>query len=304
MICGRRGSPNRNPHFVAQRQPGLLLNYIRASFPIPARWQYPMKSHLRRLTLRFDPLVLVVFLILLGPSHGAEARSRLDEEIRGLMEHAGVPGLAALAIGNRGEVVWSGYYGYRNVERKLPVTKDTLFSIASVAKTITAAAVMQLVDAGKLRLEDDINQFLPFKLTNPYFPQAAITVGQLLRHRSSLRDNTEYLRPIRIANNGDPQIPLGEFLAGHLAAESEHFNAAKTFFAERPDTAYHYSNTGFALLGYVVERIVGVPFEAYCRTNIFQPLGMTQTAWFLRDLDLDQVAMPSRFDAATSKYAS
>lgn len=263
-----------------------------------------MNSHLCRLALRFNAAVLMVFLILLRTSHGAEAGSRLDEEIRRLMEHARVPGLAACAMGDRGEVVWSGYYGYRDVERKLPVTKDTLFSVASVAKTITAAAVMQLVDAGKLRLEDDINQFLPFKLTNPHFPQVAITVGQLLRHRSSLRDNTEYLRPIRIGNNGDPKIPLGEFLAGHLAPDSEHFNAARTFFAERPDSAYHYSNTGFALLGYVVERIAGVPFEAYCRTNIFQPLGMTQTAWFLRDLEVDQVAMPSRFDAATSKYVN
>jgi len=122
------------------------------------------------------------------------------------MAHARVPGLAACAISNRGDGVWSGYYRYRDIERKVPVTKDTSFSIASVAKTITAAAIMQLVDAGKLRLEDDINQFLPFKIANPHFPEIAITVGQLLRHRSSLRDNIEYVRPIRIANKGDPQL--------------------------------------------------------------------------------------------------
>lgn len=80
-----------------------------------------------------------------------------------------IPGFAACTI-EKGKIVWSGYYGYQDVERKIPVTNKTLFMIASASKTITAAARMQLYANGKLQLDDDVNQYLDFTVCNPTYP--------------------------------------------------------------------------------------------------------------------------------------
>jgi CubicO group peptidase (beta-lactamase class C family) len=174
--------------------------------------------------------------------------------------------------------------------------------MASTSKTITAAAVMQLYGEGKFKMNDDINKYLPFRIINPMNPSMVITFGQLLRHRSSIRDNVEYLGPFWSVNKGDPVLPLRQFLEDYLSAGGKNYNAARNFYNEKPDSAYHYSNVGIALIGYLVERIARMPFDQYCKKYIFTPLQMDNTAWFLRDLDSNQVAMPYRYSFSLNQY--
>jgi CubicO group peptidase (beta-lactamase class C family) len=244
--------------------------------------------------------VLPIILIFASLFCNAQ-NAKLDSIIKQQMALYHLAGLAACTITD-GRISWSGYYGFQNIELRKPVTKQTLFMMASTSKTITAAALMQLYEEGKFKLNDDINKYLPFRVINPVNPSLVITFAQLLRHRSSIRDNVEYLGPFWSVNKGDPVIPLRQFLEDYLSVGGKNYNATKNFYDEKPDSAYHYSNVGFALIGYLVERIAGMPFDQYCKKNIFIPLQMDNTAWFLRNLDSNQVAMPYRYSYSLDQY--
>ena len=244
--------------------------------------------------------VLPIILTIVSPFCHAQ-NTKLDSTIKEQMAIYHLPGLAACTISN-GRISWSGYYGFQNIEQKIPVTKQTLFMLASTSKTITAAALMQLYGEGKFKMNDDINKYLSFRVINPKNPSAVITFGQLLRHRSSIRDNIEYLGPFWAVNSGDPVLPLGQFLKEYLSADGKNYNAPKNFYDEKPDSAFHYSNVAIALAGYLVEQIAGLPFDQFCKKNIFTPLQMNNTAWFLKDLDSTQVAMPYRYSYSLKQY--
>ena len=245
-------------------------------------------------------IILPNILIVVSLSCHAQY-AKLDSSIKQQMALYHLPGLAACTIAD-GKISWSGYYGFQNIELKKPVTRQTLFMLASTSKTITAAALMQLYGEGKFNMGDDINKFLPFRVSNPTSPSVAITIEMLLRHRSSIRDNVEYLGPFWNVNKGDPVLPLYQFLENYLSPCGKNYEATKNFYNERPDSAYHYSNVGIALAGYLVERISGMPFDQYCRKNIFTPLQMDNTAWFLRDLDSNEIAMPYRYNYSLNQY--
>jgi CubicO group peptidase (beta-lactamase class C family) len=244
--------------------------------------------------------VLPIILIIASPFCHAQ-NTKLDSTIKQQMALYHLAGLAACTITD-GKISWSGYYGFQNIEQKKPVTKQTLFMIASTSKTITAAALMQLYGDGKFKMNDDINKYLPFKVINPKNPSTVITFGQLLRHRSSIRDNLGYMGPFWTVNKGDPVLPLPQFLKDYLSVGGKNYSATKNFYNEKPDSAYHYSNIGIALAAYLVERITGMPFDQYCKKYIFTPLQMDNTAWFLKDLDSNQVAMPYRYSYSLKQY--
>lgn len=112
-----------------------------------------------------------------------------DLYIKTLMKIGHKPSIAA-AIIHDDEVAWSNAYGYYDIEnQKQATTEDTLYLQASVSKTVTATALMQLYDQGLFDLDDDVNEYLPFELRNPNHPDIPITIKMILSHRSSLADD-------------------------------------------------------------------------------------------------------------------
>ena len=158
----------------------------------------------------------------------------IDSLINKEIQKLHVPGFEAVAIDN-GKVTWIGYYGYQNVEKKIPVTKQTLFDIASCSKTLTAAALMQLYAEGKFKMDEDINSYLDFKVLNPNYPRTPITFRQLLRHRSSIDDNVDYLSQFWSVNKGDPTIPLNVFLKNYFSPQGTHYDKEKNFYHYPPN---------------------------------------------------------------------
>jgi len=223
----------------------------------------------RRLVL---VLVIAMVVVVDARSAGAQALAQRPEVAAGLqvldawlaatVATREIPGLA-IGIVHDQDVLWSKGFGFADVERKTPVTSATLFRIASISKTFTATAIMQLRDAGKLKLDEPVVTYLPwltFKNTHPDGP--AITVRHLLTHTSGLP--RELAEPLW----NDPK-PLRREDALRLLGEAE-----STFAAE---TQFKYSNLGFALLGEVVEAVSGEPYAAYVDAHILKPLGMTAT---------------------------
>jgi CubicO group peptidase (beta-lactamase class C family) len=215
----------------------------------------------------------------------------LDDLIMEEMTMYHVPGLSASVVKNK-EPKWTRTYGYANLSQNLPVKNTTLFMLASVSKTITATAIMQLYDQGFFNLDDPINDYLPFLVLHPDFPSISITFRMLLTHSSSIEDNWGVM-PYYI---GDPIIPLGEYLEDYLTVGGAYYDPVLNFYAQEPGSAYHYSNIAVALVGYLVEVISGMSFREYCKLNIFEPLDMNETAWFLADLNVSHIAVPYHWD--------
>lgn len=207
-----------------------------------------------------------------------------------------IPGVAA-CVAKQGRIVWTGSYGYAIIEQDVPVADTTLFMLASISKTFSGAALLQLWEAGLFDLDDDINDYLPFTITHAYFPDYTITFRMLLTHTAGLRDNWSVMYAVYVW--GDSPIPLGEYVEEYFVPGGEYYSVSGNFYNWAPGTRWSYCNEAFALIGHLVETISGIPFDQYCEDSLFSPLGMPRTSWFLADLDTNNVAMPYTWNGTT-----
>jgi CubicO group peptidase (beta-lactamase class C family) len=174
------------------------------------------------------------------------------------------------------DLVWAEGFGLRDVERKLPATTETVYRIASITKTFTATAIMQLRDAGKLRLDDPVKKHLPWLEYRDTFPAApAITIEQLLTHTSGLPREADF--PYWT----DRVFPTRQELIAALETQAAVFE---------PATRYKYSNLGLALAGEVVAAVSGEPYAKYIQDHILSPLRMASTAVRTEDIDREKLA--------------
>lgn len=218
---------------------------------------------------------------LAGPTLAPASPGGLDGLIAAQMKRAAIPGLSA-AVTRRGRTLYARGHGFADLAQSRPVTARTMFHIASVTKTVTATAVMQLVGRGRLALDEPVAPHVDFRLAHPRFAERAITFRQLLTHTSGISDARYYEIDFR-RRGADAVQPLGDFLRQYLAPGGRHFSADACFGAA-PGAAWDYSNVGYALLGYAAGRIAGADLRDLTQAEIFAPLGMTQTRWRLKDV--------------------
>jgi len=213
--------------------------------------------------------------------------SPIDSVIKTFMLTNRIPGLAACVVkGN--SIGWEGYYGLDNIELQDSVNQNTIFMLASVSKPFIVTALMQLWQQNKFQLDDSINGYLPFQVRNPNFPSSVITFKQLLTHFSSIRDTW----PLMPEFLGDPTIELGMYLEEYLTPGGLYYSASNYSNINPPASQYNYSNVGASLCAYLVEVLANKPFDQFCQDSIFIPLRMTDTGWFLRDIDTTLIARP------------
>jgi uncharacterized protein YbbC (DUF1343 family)/CubicO group peptidase (beta-lactamase class C family) len=182
--------------------------------------------------------------------------ARVDAVVENAIKDRQVPG-AVVLVGRRGRIAYARAFGRRVlVPREEPMTRDTLFDLASLTKPVaTATSVMILIEEGKLRLDDRLGRLLP-EFDN--HGKGAITIEQLLRHRAGL-----------IADN-----PIGDFADG---SETAWKRLAELELAHTPGASYVYSDIGFMILGRLVEKVSGQSLDDFARDHIFSPLGMGDT---------------------------
>ncbi len=180
-----------------------------------------------------------------------------------LARYAGpdVPGAALMIIKDGQPIVKKGY-GIAHFASNAPVTSQTNFRLASVTKEFTAMCILQLVEKGDLTLETSLTDIFPG------FPDygKTITIRHILQHTSGLQDYE-----VVMSVDYDHQITDSEVLQLMLNVDSTYFPAGEK---------YQYSNTGYAVLTQVLEKVTGQPFRAYLKQHIFDPAGMTSTLAF------------------------
>jgi CubicO group peptidase (beta-lactamase class C family) len=214
--------------------------------------------------------------------------------IKTLMKVAHKPSIVACIIQDD-IIVWSKGYGYYDLENQKPTNEDILYLQASVSKTVTATALMQLYEQGLFDLDDDINDYLPFEIRNPNHPDEPITIKMILSHRSSLADDNLYWIALSYLP-GDPDIPdfpypwLKDYLTpGGIGYSSTTWSNAK------PGDRYYYANIGYSIIAYLVEILSNRNFNEYCKENIFEPLQMHNSGFRLRDHNISNIAVPYEF---------
>jgi CubicO group peptidase (beta-lactamase class C family) len=200
-----------------------------------------------------------------GEDHGAK---QVDALFTGLVSDQ-EPGAAVLVLKN-GRVVFERGYGVTDLRTVRRIDSQTNFRLASVTKQFTATAVMLLVGDGKLRYENRLTDIFP------EFPEygRAITVRHFLNHTSGLLDYEDLMPPV------DPTLPMEQVQikdAGVLELLKKQ-NSGK--FA--PGSKWAYSNSGYVVLGLIVEKVSGRPFPDFLRDRIFAPLKMTTTVAYQR----------------------
>jgi len=216
--------------------------------------------------------------------------------IENYMKDNHVPGLVASVI-KGDKIIWSKAYGYSDIENNIPMSFNSLMNIASISKTITTTAVLQLWEKGLIEFNSDINEYLPISIRNPNFPDEPITVQQILTHTSSINDGPAYFKSYVC---GDPTVTLKHWITNYFNPNGEYYSE-DNFFSwkpnkiRKPDGSRTYSNVAFGLLGYLVEEVTKMNFAEYCNENIFIPLGMDKTSWFLKDIDTNMLAVPYVF---------
>ena len=216
----------------------------------------------------------------------ATAESLIDRLIKRWMAKRNVPGLAACIVRDN-KVVWCNGYGMANITKKVPFTPDqSLFQIASVSKTITATAIMQLRDKGLFKLDEDVNKFLRFSVRNPNYSDKRITFRHLLTHTSSISDSDAIYS---LCAAGDPTVSLEEVVTQYFTLKGSLWSR-KNYAKGAPGTKERYSNAGFSLLGYLVEVIGEQPLEEYLQKNIFIPLKMNETSLYIGKLNREKHA--------------
>ena len=175
-----------------------------------------------------------------------------------------LPGISAALIEDQ-EVLWSGAFGLANVEKNVKMKSSTICGICSISKLFTSIAIMKLYDEGKLRLDDCIEDLLPWYDLEQKFPDSGpITVRSLLTHSSGLPREANF----PYWTGPDFPFPTSDQVNEELS-EQETLYPASTWF--------QYSNLGMTLLGEIIEEISGISYDEYIRQNILIPLGLTDT---------------------------
>ena len=199
-------------------------------------------------------------------------------DIEEIMKKLEVVGLS-VAVVKKGDVIYNQSFGLKDNTSNVPLKNDDIFRIASISKSFSATSIMQLVEKGKLNLDDDISDLIGFQVRNPNFPDQKITLKMMMSHTSSLNDSQGYFTLDAINPEKNPDW-------------------RKCFSKYAPGTNYEYCNLNYNMIGTVIEKYSGERFDNYVKNHILNPLGL-YGGYNVDSLDANRFATLHTYDSAT-----
>ena len=220
--------------------------------------------------------------VLLIASHQTIAQAeKAEAAIQQLMQTTPVVGLS-VAVVKDNKIIYNHSFGYKDLEQKLPLQNDHIFRIASISKSFTTTAIMQLVAKKQISLDQDVSELVGFKVRNPKFPSTVITLKMLLSHRSSINDSEGYFSLDAIDPAKNP-------------------NWEKSYNAYEPNKGYMYCNLNYNLAGSILEKLTGVRFDQYIQQQILDPLGL-YGGYNVNALDSNLIAKIYEYKRDSTKF--
>ena len=209
------------------------------------------------------------------------------------MDKSGIKSVGtAIVLGD--EIYWANGYGEQP-------ENNTMYGIASITKTFTATALLQLYEKGVFNLDDDVNKYLPFSLRSSFYPNVSITFRMLMSHKSGLARGSEdvgYFVHQNLVhewlNESTSYPPLPEFMK-ELLTENGTYYSQSVFSKNKPGQTFGYSNIGFTVLGYLIELLSNKSIDVYLHDYIFLPLNMSNSG-YNHSKYKSQVAIPYVYD--------
>jgi CubicO group peptidase (beta-lactamase class C family) len=222
-------------------------------------------------SLRYCAFSAIAIVVALGPPAAAQDLERMEQVVASYVDD-NKTFMGSVLVARDGQVLIKRGYGYANLEWQIPNTPTTKFRLGSITKQFTAAAILLLEERGKLRTDDPVKKHLPDA------PAAwdQITIFNLLTHTSGIPSFTNF-----------PEYRVAKLVATPAENIVASFRDKPLEF--QPGEKWNYSNSGYVLLGYLIEKISGQTYEQFVRDNIFTPLGMKDSGY-----DSNRMLIPLR----------
>jgi CubicO group peptidase (beta-lactamase class C family) len=226
-------------------------------------------------------LFFALLFITLG-IHQLQAQASVAEAgIQEIMKEDKVVGFSVAVVKNN-KIIYTKSFGMQDIEKNIPLTDNAIFRIASISKSFTATSIMQLVEAGKISLDDDFSKLVGFQVRNPKFPNTVITLRMIMSHTSSVNDSQGYFSFDVI----DP---------------AKNSNYAKCYNDYEPGKGYAYCNLNFNMTGAVIEKVTGERFDQYVKQHILDPLGL-YGGYCVDSLDKSKFATLYEYNKDSAKF--
>lgn len=225
-------------------------------------------------------VVLLVGLFCMFSLKTAAQKKKVKKQIQQLIKEYEAVGLS-VAVVKQNKIVYTKAFGWKDLEAHKKLKEKDIFRIASISKSFTATAIMQLVEAGKFSLEDDISRLVGFTVRNPQYPGKVITLKMILSHTSSLNDSQGYFT-LDVIN------------------PERNTNTAACYSNNEPGSTYAYCNLNFNIAGTIVERFGGERFDQYIVHHILKPLKL-YGGYCIDSLNSDLFAQLYEYDTARQK---
>lgn len=188
----------------------------------------------------------------------------------------------SVAVVKQNELIYTRAFGKKDLENKRKLKENNMFRIASISKSFTATAIMQLVEAGKLTLDDDVSTLIGFSVRNPKYPDKIITLKMILSHTSSINDSQGY------------------FTLDAIHPE-KNTNAAACYSDNEPGSTYAYCNLNYNMAGTILEHTSGERFDQYIVQHILKPLNL-YGGYCVDSLDASLLTPLYEYDSAQQKF--
>lgn len=219
----------------------------------------------------------------------------------------------SVAIADQSGTLYAKGFGSANLETKTEYTEHTIQHIASVSKTLIGIALLKAQEMGKLKVDDPIQDYLPFLVSNPNFPDTPITIRHLATHSSGINDTEQYMSkawivtenqdlegistdyPEQTLNPNSMNVPMETFLQEYLVVGGTYFQE-DNYSEFEAGARYSYSNIGATLAALIIEKATGTPYDVFTKEHILKPLKMDATGWSLNDVDVSKHARLYRND--------
>lgn len=239
--------------------------------------------------------IFVLGLFLGIPAMAQEFSETLTSELTSHYSTSDLPGFS-VAIVNEQNVLYKNSFGFANKENQSKFETTTIQNLGSVSKTIVGLALVKAIEEGKLTMDTEINDILPFVVVNPYFEDDPILIRHLANHTSGILDTKNYGKTYILDDSfienenihqdflgflkSHPPMELKDFLFNLLNKDGDWYRK-KNFLKAKPGAQQSYANLNAALVAYIISLATKTPFEEYTRTRIFEPLGMRFTSWHI-----------------------
>jgi CubicO group peptidase (beta-lactamase class C family) len=208
---------------------------------------------------------------------------KAEAGIQAIMQQQKVMGLS-VAVVKDNKLIYTHSFGWKDIDGKTPLTDDCIFRIASISKSFSATSIMQLVEAKKLHLEDDMSDLVGFKIRNPKFPGTVITLRHVLSHRSSINDSQGYFTLDAINPDKNPDW-------------------AKCYNDYEPGKGYMYCNLNFNMVGTIIEKVSGERFDQYVKHHVLDPLGL-YGGYCVDSLDVSRFATLYEYNVDSATFTA